>query len=58
MHTVKWADNFVLLAKKEMVLQGMTDRLTETRKCYGIGGGGGGGRRGGEKINKSKVIRI
>jgi hypothetical protein len=45
MHTVKWADNLVLLAKKEMVLQDMTDRLTETRKCYGMGWGGGGGEK-------------
>jgi hypothetical protein len=31
---VKYADDFMLLAKEETVLQGMTDRLTENGKCY------------------------
>jgi hypothetical protein len=30
--TVKYADDFVLLAKAQMVLQHMTDRLTEVGK--------------------------
>ena len=34
--TVKYADDLVLLAKEETVLQGMTDSLTETGRCYGI----------------------
>jgi hypothetical protein len=33
-HTVKYTDNLVLLAKEEMVLQGTTGRLTETGRCY------------------------
>jgi hypothetical protein len=33
---VKYADDLVLLAKEEMVLQGMTDRLTETGRCDGM----------------------
>jgi hypothetical protein len=37
-HTVKHANDFVLLAKEEMVLQGMTDKLIETGRCYGISG--------------------
>ena len=32
----KYADDLVLLAKEEAVLQGMTERLTETGRCYGI----------------------
>jgi hypothetical protein len=30
---VKYPNDLVLLAKKEMVLHGMTDRLTEIGKC-------------------------
>jgi hypothetical protein len=33
--TVKYADVLVLLAKEEMVLQVMTDRLIEIGRCYG-----------------------
>jgi len=33
-HTVKYEDNFVLLAKEEMVLQDMIDKLIETGGCY------------------------
>ena len=32
--TVKYADELVLLAKEETVLQSMTDRLIETGRCY------------------------
>jgi hypothetical protein len=32
-HTVKYTDDLVLLAKEEMVLQGMIDRLTEIGRC-------------------------
>jgi hypothetical protein len=35
-HSVKYADDLVLLAKTETVLQGMTDGLTEIGRCYGM----------------------
>jgi hypothetical protein len=34
--TVKYADELVLLAKEEMVLQGLTDRVTEIGSCHGM----------------------
>ena len=34
-HTVKYADDLVLLAKEEKVLQDMINKLTETGRCYG-----------------------
>jgi hypothetical protein len=34
--TVKYADYLVLLAKEEMVLQDMINKLTETGRCYGM----------------------
>ena len=34
-HTVKYADDLVLLAKEEKVLQGMIDKLIEIGGCYG-----------------------
>jgi hypothetical protein len=33
---VKYADDLVLLAKEETMLESMTDRLTEIGKCYGM----------------------
>jgi hypothetical protein len=33
---VKYADDLVLLAKKETVLQGMLDRLIEMGRRYGM----------------------
>jgi hypothetical protein len=36
MHTVKYIEDLLLLAKEEMVLQGTTDGLTATEKCYGM----------------------
>jgi hypothetical protein len=46
--TVKCADDLVLLAKDETVLQGMIDGLTEIGRCYGI-----------EKtVEETKAIRI
>jgi hypothetical protein len=33
---VKYADDFVLLAKEETALQGMMHRLTEIGRCYGM----------------------
>ena len=35
-HTVKYADDFVLMAKEETVLQGMIDKLIEIGRCYGM----------------------
>jgi len=32
--TVKYADNLVLLAEEETILQGTTDRVTEYGRCY------------------------
>ena len=34
--TVKYADDLVLMAKEETVLQGMIDKLIEIGKCYGM----------------------
>jgi hypothetical protein len=34
--TVKCADDLLLLAKEEMVLQGMIDKLIEIGRCYGM----------------------
>jgi hypothetical protein len=36
-YTVKYVDDPVLLDKEGTVIQGMTDRLAEIGKCYGIG---------------------
>jgi hypothetical protein len=33
-HTVKYVDDLVLLAKEEKVLQDMTEKLIETGRCY------------------------
>ena len=33
MHTVKYAEDIVLLAKEETVLQGMIDRRIEIGRC-------------------------
>jgi hypothetical protein len=46
--TVKYADNFVLMAKEEMVLQGMIDKLFEIGRCYGME----------INVEKTKVMRI
>ena len=35
-HTVKYADDLVLLAKEEKVLQNMIDKLTEIGRRYGM----------------------
>ena len=35
-HTVKYADDLVLLSKEEKVLQDMIDKLFEIGKCYGM----------------------
>ena len=36
LHTVKYADDLVLLANEGTVLQDMIDKLIEIRRCYGI----------------------
>jgi hypothetical protein len=46
--TEKYADDLVLLAKEEMVLQGLIDRLIKTGRCYGIE----------MNMERTKVIRI
>jgi hypothetical protein len=35
-HTVKYADDLVLLGKEEKVLQDMIDKLIEIGRCYGM----------------------
>jgi hypothetical protein len=45
---VKHSDDFVILAKGEMVLQGMIGRLTEIGRCYGMQ----------MNVGKTKVMRI
>jgi hypothetical protein len=47
-HTVKYAGDLVLLAKKEKVLQDMIDKLIEIGGCYGME----------MNVDKTKVMRI
>ena len=47
-HTVKYADDLVLLAKEEKMLQDMTDKLIETGGCYGME----------MNVEKTKLMRI
>jgi len=47
-HTVKYADDHVLLSKKETELQDMTDKLFEIERCYGME----------MNVEKTKVMRI
>jgi hypothetical protein len=47
-HTVKYADELVLLPKEEKVLQDMIDKLTEIGRCYGME----------MNVEKAKVMRI
>jgi len=47
-HTVKYADDLVLLAKEEKVLQDMIDKLIEIGRCYGME----------INVEKTKVMRI
>jgi hypothetical protein len=35
-HTVKYADDLVLLPKEEKMLQDMIDKLTDIGRCYGM----------------------
>jgi hypothetical protein len=45
---VKYADDLVLLAEKEKVLQDMIDKLIEIGRCYGME----------VNVKKTKVMRI
>jgi hypothetical protein len=45
---VKYADDLVLLAKEETVLQDMIDKLTEIGRCYGMD----------MNVEKTEVMRI
>ena len=47
-HTVKYTDDLVLLAKEEKVLQDMIDKLIEIGGCYGME----------VNVEKTKVMRI
>jgi hypothetical protein len=47
-HAVKYADDLVLLAKEEKVVQDMVDELIETGGCYGME----------MNVEKTKVMRI
>ena len=47
-HTVKYADDLVALAKEEKVLQDMIDKLIEIGRCYGME----------MNVEKTKVMRI
>ena len=47
-HTVKYADDLVLQAKEEKVLQDMIDKLIEIGRCYGME----------INVEKTKVMRI
>ena len=43
-----YADDLVLMAKEETILQGMTDNLIEIGSCYGME----------MNVEKTKVMRI
>jgi len=47
-HTVKYADDLVVLAKEEKMLQDMIDKLIEIGRCYGME----------TNVEKTKVMRI
>jgi len=46
--TVKYADDLILIAKEETVLQGMINKLIEIGSCYGME----------MNVEKTKVMRI
>ena len=46
--TVKYADDLLLMAKEQKVLQGMIDKLLEIGSCYGME----------MNVEKTKVMRI
>jgi hypothetical protein len=45
---VRYADDLVLLAKEDTILQSMTDKLTEVRRGYGME----------TNVEKTKTMRI
>ena len=45
---MKYADDLVLMAKEETVLQGMVDKLIEIGSCYGME----------MNVEKTKLMRI
>ena len=45
-HTVKYTDDLVLLAKEEKVLQDIIDKIIEIGRCYGM------------EMNVKKAMRI
>jgi hypothetical protein len=47
-HTVKYADDLVLLSNEEKVLHDMIDKLIEIGRCYGME----------MNVEKAKVMRI
>jgi hypothetical protein len=47
-NTVKYADDLVLLAKEEIVLKEMVDKIIEIEGCYGVE----------MNLEKTKVMRI
>jgi len=47
-HTVKYADDFILLTEEEKVLQDMIDNIIEIGRCYGME----------INIEKNKIMRI
>jgi hypothetical protein len=47
-HTVKYAEGLVLLAKEKKVLQDIIDKLIETGRCYGME----------MNVEKTKVMRV
>ena len=47
-HTVKYVDDLVLMAKEETVLQGMIDNLIEIGRYYGME----------MNVEKTKVMRV
>jgi len=47
-HTVKYVDDLVILAKEEKVLQDMIDKLIEIGRCYGME----------MNVGEKKVMRI
>ena len=46
--TVKYADELMLMAKEETVLQGMIDKLIETGRYYGVE----------VNVEKTKILRL
>ena len=47
-HTVKYTDDLVVLAKEEKVLQDIIDKLIEIGRCYGME----------TNVEKTKLMRI